>query len=187
MSLYADEDLTLTSYSNNVPSTVDADPVSAFATALAAPPESPAQDQALLDAGSRFEQQPDKLPELCAQLLPMVVEGNDTMLRRWALEMVLLAVGRAKLAGEVKLQGECVRLNRDGQHTCMASWCEDERRYSSLYGSEGSRWTDCPFRAMDMIQESEGLDREPVQLRQRLAGQPTSSILLRSLHPMVIP
>lgn len=111
MSLYADEDLATISGagpSTYAATTAEVDPLTAFSNAVALPAESPAQAEGLVKAGQRFEDVPDRLPELCAQLLPMVVDGGDTLLRKWTLEMVLLAVGRSRLVGEVKVQGELI-------------------------------------------------------------------------------
>jgi len=112
MSLYVDEDLpnlpssstslTQPESSNSIPQ----DPVQALGIALSLPAESSEQASALQTASSRFEANPRKLPELCSQLLPMVVEGGESLLRRWTLEMVGLAVGRGELVDEVKIEGE---------------------------------------------------------------------------------
>ncbi|KAL1405143.1 hypothetical protein Q8F55_008768 [Vanrija albida] len=102
MSLYADEDIDLYAASGAPPS-APADPLQALAQALSSEAESRAQADALVAAGSRFEEHPDKLPDLCTKILPMVVDGNDTLLRAWTLEMLALTVGRASLRGEVKL------------------------------------------------------------------------------------
>ncbi|TXT04952.1 hypothetical protein VHUM_04035 [Vanrija humicola] len=104
MSLYADEDIDLYAGSGPGAPSAPADPLQALAQALSAEAESPAQADALVAAGSRFEEHPDKLPDLCTKILPMVVEGTDTLLRAWTLEMLALAVGRASLHGEVKLE-----------------------------------------------------------------------------------
>ncbi|CAD6567154.1 MAG: hypothetical protein TREMPRED_003351 [Tremellales sp. Tagirdzhanova-0007] len=104
MSLYADEELgVLPDIDPTAISTVPTDPLQALAAALTCPAESAAQADALIAAGQRFEEHPDKLPELCLQLLPMVVDGGESLLRSWTLEMVALAVGRSDLKVEVKL------------------------------------------------------------------------------------
>lgn len=116
MSLYADEDLTTFSSSNTSSSSLAGpssssststgiDPITAFSDAVALPAESAAQADALVLAATRFEDVPDKLPVLLEQLLPMVVNGGDTLIRKWTLEMVLMVVGRSRLGGEVKVQG----------------------------------------------------------------------------------
>ena len=106
MSLYADEELgVLPDIDPTAISTVPTDPLQALAAALTCPAESAAQADALIAAGQRFEEHPDKLPELCLQLLPMVVDGGESLLRSWTLEMVALAVGRSDLKVEVKLNG----------------------------------------------------------------------------------
>ena len=117
MSLYADEDLVLPTETDLKPSTssaiagpsVPTDPLQALAAALSCPAESPQQADALLAAGRRFEEHPERLPELCVQLLPMVVEGGESLLRSWTLDMVALAVGRSSLNVEVKIGGESDR------------------------------------------------------------------------------
>lgn len=88
-------------------SSTPSDPVQALGIALACQAESTSQAEALVGAGRRFEQHPERLPDLVAQLLPMVSEGEEgSLLRGWTLEMVLLAVGRSGLEGEVKVGGE---------------------------------------------------------------------------------
>ena len=107
MSLYADEDLSaLPEPELHHNSSVPTDPLQALAAALTCPAETPAQADALISAGERFEEHPDKLPELCLQLLPMVVDGGESLLRSWTLDMVALAVGRSGLKVDVKLNGE---------------------------------------------------------------------------------
>ena len=114
MSLYADDDLlppdsfSAQSHLTRVPtqSTAPSDPLQALAQALSLPAESAAQYEALQAAGQRFEEQPEKLPELVTQLLGMVVDGGESMLRTWAVEMVGLAVGRSGLRVDVKSIGE---------------------------------------------------------------------------------
>ncbi|EIW67114.1 hypothetical protein TREMEDRAFT_74647 [Tremella mesenterica DSM 1558] len=104
MSLYADEDLSaVQDIDTKTLPTIPHDPLQALAAALTCPPESPEQAEALIAAGQRFEEQPDRLPELCGQLLPMVVDGGESLLRSWTLDMVALAVGRSGLKVDVKL------------------------------------------------------------------------------------
>lgn len=110
MSLYADEDLgqpsSASSYIQASSSTAAApstlDPVNAFATAASLPAESPEQAAAFTVASERFEQHPERLPELCASLLQMTAEGGESLLRSWSLDMVALAVGRSSLQVDVK-------------------------------------------------------------------------------------
>ncbi len=106
MSLYADEELgtLLDADTTSLPS-VPTDPLQALSAALTCPAESSAQADALIAAGQRFEEHPDKLTELCVQLLPMVVDGGESLLRSWTLNMVALAVGRSGLKVDVKLKG----------------------------------------------------------------------------------
>jgi symplekin len=107
MSLYTDDDLGhLSDFEPKVEeTTVPSDPIKALELALTLPAESAAQASALIAAGQRFEDHPEKLPVLCGQLLPMV-EGGESLLRAWTLEMVDLAVGRSALKVEIKLAGE---------------------------------------------------------------------------------
>ncbi|KAK8844073.1 hypothetical protein IAR55_006867 [Kwoniella newhampshirensis] len=105
MSLYADDDLGASLQIEDERPTLSApaDPFHALHAALALPPESPAQQDGLTAAAQRFELHPDKLPELVPQLLGLISEGGDSMLRFWTLEMIALAVGRSGLKLEVKL------------------------------------------------------------------------------------
>jgi symplekin len=110
--LYKDEDLPnvpSSSSSSLLPdniSTTPQDPITALSTALALPAESPEQALAFQAVSQRFEANPEKLPKLCVQLLPMVVDGGESLLRSWTLEMVGLAVGRGQLGEEIKIGGE---------------------------------------------------------------------------------
>jgi symplekin len=108
MSLYADEDLALVQDSGAGPSTsttTQVDPVTALSNALTCTPETQAQAEAFVTAGQRFEENPEKLPDLCNQLLPMVVDGGESLLRAWTLDMVALTVGRSGLQINVKEEG----------------------------------------------------------------------------------
>lgn len=111
MSLYADEDLS--TVQDNVPSSSTtsstagpSDPLQALASAVSCVPESQAQAEAFVAAGERFEANPEKLPDLCARLLPMVVDGGESLLRAWTLDMVALTVGRSALNVEIKEEGK---------------------------------------------------------------------------------
>lgn len=112
MSLYADEDLSTVQDLQQVPSTsssnstTPADPLAALSAALTCTPESQAQAEAFVAAGQRFEENPEKLPDLCGQLLPMVVDGGESLLRAWTLDMVALTVGRSGLHVNMKEEGE---------------------------------------------------------------------------------
>ncbi|KAK4684675.1 symplekin, partial [Tremellales sp. Uapishka_1] len=127
MSLYADEDLAPASLEPNTPSSsIPTDPLQALTAALTCPTESSAQAAALVSAGQRFEEHPEKLPEICGQLLPMVVEGGESLIRSWTLEMVALAVGRSGLKVDVKLGGRW-RLDAERDiHT------DDQGRHSDI-------------------------------------------------------
>lgn len=109
MSLYADEDLS--TVQDIVPSTsstalsAPADPLQALAAALSCASESNEQAEAFVAAGQRFEENPEKLPDLCGQLLPMVVDGGESLLRAWTLDMVALTVGRSGLKVDIKEEG----------------------------------------------------------------------------------
>jgi symplekin len=110
MSLYADEDLAVVQDTGAGPSTSSStapiDPVNALSNALTCTPESVAQAEAFLAAGQRFEENPEKLPDLCNQLLPMIVDGGESLLRAWTLDMVALTVGRSGLNVSIKEDGE---------------------------------------------------------------------------------
>lgn len=106
MSLYADEEPELYPSASGVGPSAPTDPLQALAEALTAESETPDQADKLLAAGSRFEEHPEKLPDLCTKLLPMVVDGPDSLLRAWTLDMLALTVGRAGLKAEIKLDGE---------------------------------------------------------------------------------
>ena len=109
MSLYADDDLLpsdLPHPSTSAISHTPTDPATALIAALSQPAESIQQAEALQAAGQRFEEQPESLPKLCTQLLPMVVDGGESLLRSWTLDMVALAVGRSGLRIDLKTEGQ---------------------------------------------------------------------------------
>lgn len=110
MSLYADDEDLYPSLPGSTVSATPTDPLQALAAAVQATPETPEQADALQAAGTRFEDHPDKLPEVIEKLLPMVVEGPDSLLRAWTLDMLALTVGRAGLRTEVKMDGELGRV-----------------------------------------------------------------------------
>ncbi|WVF65302.1 hypothetical protein IAT40_000026 [Kwoniella sp. CBS 6097] len=118
MSLYSDDDLggyllqddlpagSSSSSSNSLATAqanTNSNPLDALTAALALPPESEAQQDGLLEAAKRFESNPEKLPELVPQLLGLILNGGDTMLRFWTLDMISLAVGRSGLKLDIKL------------------------------------------------------------------------------------
>jgi symplekin len=111
MSLYADEDLAVVQDTGTGPSTssstAPSDPVTALSNALTCTPESVAQAEAFLVASQRYEENPERLPDLCSHLLPMIVDGGESLLRAWTLDMVALTVGRSGLNGSIKEDGEC--------------------------------------------------------------------------------
>ncbi|WVR08835.1 hypothetical protein IAU60_005893 [Kwoniella sp. DSM 27419] len=108
MSLYGDDDLGGYMLQDELAPTSTAvitggGPLDALTAALALPPESPAQQDGLLEAAQKFEANPEKLPELVPQLLGLIIEGGDSMLRFWTLDMIALAVGRSGLKLDIKL------------------------------------------------------------------------------------
>jgi len=110
MSLYADEDLAIvqdTGAGPSTSSTAPSDPVTALSNALTCTPESAAQSEAFLVASQRYEENRERLPDLCSHLLPMIVDGGESLLRAWTLDMVALTVGRSGLNVSIKEDGMC--------------------------------------------------------------------------------
>ncbi|WVQ74393.1 hypothetical protein IAR50_003994 [Cryptococcus sp. DSM 104548] len=106
MSLYADDDptkaLSLQDTDENTSLHPPTDPQQLFNAAVAAEPESAHQHDTLLLAAQRFEEHPERLPQLLPQFLGFISEGGDSLLRFWTLDMIHLAVGRGGLSGDVK-------------------------------------------------------------------------------------
>ncbi|ODN76924.1 hypothetical protein L202_05498 [Cryptococcus amylolentus CBS 6039] len=106
MSLYADDDptkaLALQDTDDDPALHPPTDPQQLFNAALAAEPESAHQRDTLLLAAQRFEEHPERLPQLLPQFLGFISEGGDSLLRFWTLDMIHLAVGRGGLSGDVK-------------------------------------------------------------------------------------
>ncbi|WWC90959.1 uncharacterized protein L201_005897 [Kwoniella dendrophila CBS 6074] len=107
MSLYSEDDLggylEADNQNTSVTSTNLGDPLHALTSALALPSESQAQQDGLFEAAQKFESNPSKLPELVPQLLGLISDGSDSMLRFWTLDMIALAVGRSGLKLDIKL------------------------------------------------------------------------------------
>nr|XP_019049865.1 symplekin [Kwoniella bestiolae CBS 10118]OCF28795.1 symplekin [Kwoniella bestiolae CBS 10118] len=113
MSLYSEDDLggyflpddnnPGAAGSSSASASTSGDPLHTLTSALALPSESTAQQEGLNDAARKFEENPSKLPELVPQLLGLISDGEDSMLRFWTLDMIALAVGRSGLKLDVKL------------------------------------------------------------------------------------
>ncbi|WWC72850.1 uncharacterized protein I206_106814 [Kwoniella pini CBS 10737] len=106
MSLYSEDDLGgyfLPDDNNSTAPSSSGDPLHALTAALALPSESTAQQDGLSEAASKFEGNPSKLPELVPQLLGLISDGGDSMLRFWTLDMIALAVGRSGLKLDIKM------------------------------------------------------------------------------------
>ena len=131
MSLYADEELgaavgdgiDLKPSSSSGP----IDPVQALTAALVLPSESKAQNDALVFAAQRFEEQPSKLPELCERLLGMVVEGEENSLRRWTLGMIGMTMSRTELTSDVKTQRVLSWLREVVERCILMLYCTTSR------------------------------------------------------------
>ncbi|WVO15435.1 hypothetical protein L204_103093 [Cryptococcus depauperatus] len=105
MSLYTDDDPTQAlSIADDQPALhAPTDPQQALNAALALDAESSEQQEGLLAATQRFEQNPEKLPELIPRLLALITDGGDSLLRFWTLDMIALTVGRSGLRLDIKL------------------------------------------------------------------------------------
>ncbi|WWC63751.1 uncharacterized protein I303_106356 [Kwoniella dejecticola CBS 10117] len=106
MSLYSEDDLGGYFLPDDPATTAPSssgDPLHALTAALALPSESTAQQDGLAEAALKFEENPSKLPELVPQLLGLISDGGDSMLRFWTLDMIALAVGRSGLKLDIKM------------------------------------------------------------------------------------
>ncbi|KIR28658.1 symplekin [Cryptococcus deuterogattii LA55] len=105
MSLYADDDPTKALQLTDEQPTLQppTDPQQALNAALALDSESPEQQEGLQNAAQRFEEHPERLPEVIPRLLGLITEGGDSLLRFWTLDMIALTVGRSGLMLDVKL------------------------------------------------------------------------------------
>ena len=78
------------------------DPLQTLSAALAAPPDSREQADLLTTLRESLEARPQPIPILCTTLLKNVTGPNDSLLKRWVLDLLHFAICRSSLNIEVR-------------------------------------------------------------------------------------
>jgi len=74
------------------------DPLQALGAALSVPADSKEQADLLTALRETLEAQPHPIPVLCNTLLKTAAGSNDSLLRRWVLDLLHFGIARAPLA-----------------------------------------------------------------------------------------
>ena len=80
------------------------DPLQQLSAALAAPAESQQQADLLAALRESLEAFPSPIPVLCSTLLKTASAANDTLLKRWVLDLLHFAICRSSLPLETRTQ-----------------------------------------------------------------------------------
>ena len=83
------------------------DPYAALTQALQEKIDSPEQTKALVALRPWLEQQPAALPQLCPMLVKTVAAGEDSLFKRWALELYAFALGSSTIASDARTTSTC--------------------------------------------------------------------------------
>ena len=78
------------------------DPLQSLSAALAAPPDSKEQADLLTTLRESLEARPQPIPILCTTLIKNVTGANDSLLKRWVLDLLHFAICRSPLSMEVR-------------------------------------------------------------------------------------
>jgi symplekin len=78
------------------------DPLQTLSAALAAPPDSNEQADLLTTLRESLEARPQPIPILCTTLIKNVSGANDSLLKRWVLDLLHFAMCRSALSMEVR-------------------------------------------------------------------------------------
>ena len=81
------------------------DPLQLFQAALAyKPADSPGQAELLAALRESLEAHPHLLPVLCNTLLQTVANAEDSLLKRWVIDLIHYGIARAPLPPETRAQ-----------------------------------------------------------------------------------
>jgi symplekin len=83
------------------------DPLQALTAALSVPADSKEQAELLAALRETLEAQPHPIPVLCNTLLKTVAGSNDSLLRRWVLELLHFGIARAPLSVDARTNRAC--------------------------------------------------------------------------------
>jgi hypothetical protein len=78
------------------------DPLQALTAALSVPADSKEQADLLAALRETLEAQPHPIPILCNTLLKTTAGSNDSLLRRWVLDLLHFGIARAPLAVDTR-------------------------------------------------------------------------------------
>jgi hypothetical protein len=78
------------------------DPLQALTAALSVPADSKEQAELLTALRETLEAQPHPIPILCNTLLKTAAGSNDSLLRRWVLDLLHFGIARAPLAVDAR-------------------------------------------------------------------------------------
>jgi hypothetical protein len=127
------------------------DPLQALTAALSVPADSKEQADLLTALRETLEAQPHPIPILCNTLLKTAAGSNDSLLKRWVLELLHFGIARAPLAVDTRTNRASPRFFVTHSSTAHASFCRLFLFFLSFFGHiissciAVSRRTGCPF------------------------------------------
>ena len=83
------------------------DPLQALTAALSVPADSKEQADLLAALRETLEAQPHPIPILCNTLLKTAASSNDSLLKRWVLDLLHFGIARAPLSVEARTNRAC--------------------------------------------------------------------------------
>ena len=83
------------------------DPLQALTAALSVPADSKEQADLLAALRETLEAQPHPIPILCNTLLKTAASSNDSLLKRWVLDLLHFGIARAPLSIEARTNRAC--------------------------------------------------------------------------------
>jgi symplekin len=83
------------------------DPLQALTAALSVPADSKEQADLLAALRETLEALPHPIPILCNTLLKTTAASNDSLLRRWVLELLHFGIARAPLSVDARTNRAC--------------------------------------------------------------------------------
>ena len=78
------------------------DPLQTLSAALAAPPDSREQADILTTLRESLEARPQPIPIICTTLIKNVSGANDSLLKRWVLDLLHFAICRSSLGMDAR-------------------------------------------------------------------------------------
>jgi len=78
------------------------EPLQTLSAALAAPPDSREQADILTTLRESLEARPQPIPVICTTLIKNVSGANDSLLKRWVLDLLHFAICRSSLGMDAR-------------------------------------------------------------------------------------